>query len=65
MKAILRKNFNNFSNLTIFKYSIQTRNFTDKFKDKETAEEKFYFDKEESKNLSKIRKISPSLIEKN
>jgi hypothetical protein len=35
-------------------YNMKSCNFVDKIRDKEVAEEKFYFDKEESKFLSKI-----------
>jgi hypothetical protein len=47
LKFSLSKNFNTFSKLSTL--SAPKANFGDKIKDKEQAEERFYFDKEESK----------------
>ena len=50
LKSSLLKNFNSFSNLTVgsSNAALPKANFGDKIKDKEQAEERFYFDKEES-----------------
>jgi hypothetical protein len=45
-------------------FHLQTVRFTDFMKDKQTAEEKFYFDKEESIGLLTIGRLAKKLLEK-
>jgi hypothetical protein len=55
---------NTLTNLKSKLITLQASKFSDFMKDKQTAEEKFYFDKEESKKCIIIGRLAKKLLEK-
>lgn len=55
---------NTLTNLKSKLFTVQSVRFSDFMKDKQTAEEKFYFDKEESKFFLILGRLAKKLLEK-